>query len=65
MSECELVLFFSVIVIVSIKSALGHAEVTDQKYLNTPKLSCVPQLLFKTIQGFFFFFFKASQVILK
>lgn len=33
MSECELVLFFSVILSVGIKSALGHAEVTDQMYL--------------------------------
>lgn len=32
MSQCELVLFFSVIVSVGIKSALGHAEVTDQKF---------------------------------
>ena len=65
MSECELVLFFSVIVILSIKSALGHAEVIDQKYLMLLNLAVYHNYCLRLSRFFFFFFFKALQVILK
>lgn len=58
MSECELVLFFSVIVIVSIKSALGHAEVTDQKYLTLLNLAVYHNYCLRLSRFLFCFFLK-------